>query len=663
MADITQRIVVKVDYDSNLKTGIQEVEQLGKVAKEDVAAFNALQKEINSGINDALKEAGVSMKDFASASQKATQQGAEGFKSLKQQLREARDEATALGSKFGESSKQAVDAQKKVAKLSDELGDFNNRVKALNPDAKFTSLNQVMQGTIVGFQGIIGAAQLFGAENKELNETLMKMQGLLNLTQGINSVLELKDVFANLRAVLGITVVAQESMAAATAAEGVAATEATAANYAFATSLSATGIGAIIVGLGLLVGAWMATKEATDDAAESAANYQRILDKQKIFNDVYSKESKKLQDRQKDSQDYALRMAQAQGASEREILTLKISQVQAQINLNRELQKSAQDQTFADKLNEENRNLIQDLDVLVAQVKHLEVAIRATSVTPLILKENIDQAKKDIQDLIDKQNELNHQIERPKKVFFPNVNEAIGQTSQEKLQAFNAKYLGGITTLATQSAGIFKDQVDSQYQYEEAALQDQLKRKEISQKQYDAKLRALKRKQAEDDKKFAIFNALIAISQAILVANASAAFPANIPAISFASAIGALQLAAIISRPIPKFAKGTLNVQGGLQGQDSVHAMLMPGEAVIPTHINRAYSKTIEAIYKGTVRPSDLNAFVDAQRNGRTGQSMAANMELIRAVRGNGQVGLRNASELAKMIGSEVANNLNIRRR
>lgn len=62
----------------------------------------------------------------------------------------------------------------------------------------------------------------------------------------------------------------------------------------------------------------------------------------------------------------------------------------------------------------------------------------------------------------------------------------------------------------------------------------------------------------------------------------------------------------------PKLAKGDPYVSRGTYpgGTDTIPAMLNEGEAVIPTHRNKAYHPTIEAIYNGTVPAEHLNDFV-----------------------------------------------------
>ena len=59
------------------------------------------------------------------------------------------------------------------------------------------------------------------------------------------------------------------------------------------------------------------------------------------------------------------------------------------------------------------------------------------------------------------------------------------------------------------------------------------------------------------------------------------------------AATGAVKLATIIAQPL---AKGTVSVTGGVEGRDSVPALLMPGEAVIPTAVARRHTALIRAL-------------------------------------------------------------------
>jgi hypothetical protein len=63
--------------------------------------------------------------------------------------------------------------------------------------------------------------------------------------------------------------------------------------------------------------------------------------------------------------------------------------------------------------------------------------------------------------------------------------------------------------------------------------------------------------------------------------------PQGVLAASLAAIQGAIQYGFASSQPLPKFyAKGTDRVTGGIAGKDSVSAMLMPNEAVIPAKEN-----------------------------------------------------------------------------
>jgi hypothetical protein len=81
-------------------------------------------------------------------------------------------------------------------------------------------------------------------------------------------------------------------------------------------------------------------------------------------------------------------------------------------------------------------------------------------------------------------------------------------------------------------------------------------REEI-EKQYTEKSRALKRQQAKEQQKLAIFNILVNTAQAVV-----AALP-NIPLSIAIGAIGALQLGMVASTPLPEFYKGTDNAPEG----------------------------------------------------------------------------------------------------
>jgi len=121
----------------------------------------------------------------------------ETVKTFKQQLKEAKNEAQQLVATFGEFSQEALAGQQKVANLSDQMEDFNDRVKALNPD-KFAKVQTVVSGVANGFQAAQGAMALFGSESQDLQKTLVKVQGAMALAQGLEGIGKVQQQFKTL---------------------------------------------------------------------------------------------------------------------------------------------------------------------------------------------------------------------------------------------------------------------------------------------------------------------------------------------------------------------------------------------------------------------------------------------------------------------------------
>jgi hypothetical protein len=120
----------------------------------------------------------------------------------------------------------------------------------------------------------------------------------------------------------------------------------------------------------------------------------------------------------------------------------------------------------------------------------------------------------------------------------------------------------------------------------------------------------IKRKQAVADKEQAIFNILIGTAQ-----NVVKAFP-NPALIALAAATGAVQVAFVAAKPIPKFNKGTKSVPGVDTGDDSILAMLRPGEGVMPVDKMKEYRPAFEAMYDGRIPADAINSLVLNYKNG-----------------------------------------------
>jgi hypothetical protein len=244
-------------------------------------------------------------------------------KSLKQQLREAQNEVNALSEKFGATSKEAVNAAKKAAELKDAIGDAKALTDAFNPDAKFNALSSSIGGVLNGFQAFEGVMGLVGVEGEALQETMLKVQSAMALSQGLQGALEARDSFKQLGAVVKNAF-----------------SDMTTASKAF----MATGIGLIITGLALVISYWDDIKSAMSGVSG---------EQQKL--NVQSEANVKLQNQKKDALNGQENILKQQGLSEKQILQLKIKQTEQQIKA-LEISINNQEITLKSQIEAEKRN-------------------------------------------------------------------------------------------------------------------------------------------------------------------------------------------------------------------------------------------------------------------------------------------------------------------
>ena len=193
-------------------------------------------------------------------------------------------------------------------------------------DAASTTMSAKLGGAVAGvasaFSAAEGAMALVGVESEDLQATMVKLQAVMALSEGLNGIKESRAAFTMLKT------------AAVDALKGI------------KTGLAATGIGLFVVVLGTIVAYWDEIKAAVSGVSEE----------QKKLNE----DSQKNLDVQKakltaiDSQENILKL---QGKSEREILNIKIAQTNEVINATKQQllnnEKTAIAQIEASKRNKE----------------------------------------------------------------------------------------------------------------------------------------------------------------------------------------------------------------------------------------------------------------------------------------------------------------------
>ncbi len=243
-----------------------------------------------------------------------------------------------------------------------------------------------------------------------------------------------------------------------------------------------------------------------------------------------------------------------------------------------------------------------------------------------IIKAGTDAGLKGAQDVADAQKEI---ADRAVKIL-----ESLSSIASEIGEIFANQSQAQIDSLES-----VREAQQEQFDADSEALQNKLDRDLITQAQFENQSAELKKRRAADEKRidqeqrkikqeaaerqkaFDIFQTIINTARAIVEALPS------VPLSILVGAVGALQLAKIISTPIPKFAKGIEVLKGrGTATSDSIPAMLSAGEGVMPADINKEYRAALSAIYNRKVPASLINNFVRMKLDGMP-QSKGTNIQ------------------------------------
>ena len=245
------------------------------------------------------------------------------FKSMKSEIKELTIAAQQAVMQFGEFSPEAQKAEKALAGARDQMEDFNDRVKAVNPD-KFSKINTVVQGVASGFAAAQGAMALFGNESKDFEKTMIKLQGAMALAQGLEGLGKIEQQFKAIFA--DVVSGAKKAFAAIKAGIG------------------STGIGLILVALGAIVAYWDEIKEAVSGVDS---------EQRKLLADAKAQE--KVEQGKLDTLNAQDNLLKLQGLTEEEILKLKIQQTSAVIT-QLEAQLAAQETMKQSQIDAAQRN-------------------------------------------------------------------------------------------------------------------------------------------------------------------------------------------------------------------------------------------------------------------------------------------------------------------
>jgi hypothetical protein len=161
---------------------------------------------------------------------------------VKKALKEANAELINAQANFGDYSKEAIAAAKRVAELKDKISEARETADLFDPGKKFQVFAGAINAVAGGFSAVQGALGIVGAESEELQKSLLKVQSALALSQGLSAITDSAKDFQRLATVVKTNVVG-----------------------AFSTlrgAIIATGLGALAVVIGLVIANFDKVKQA-----------------------------------------------------------------------------------------------------------------------------------------------------------------------------------------------------------------------------------------------------------------------------------------------------------------------------------------------------------------------------------------------------------------
>jgi len=285
-------------------------------------------------------------------------------KPLKKQLKEATLELQNAREKFGDLSTEAVEAAKKVAGIKDSIEGANEQASLFDPGKRFqalTSAASLAAGAVGAVQGAMG---LFGAESEDVQKALLKVQSAMALSQGLSQLADLGKVTDELKASFKGLIGTTAQKVAATTADTAAVGANAAANVAQATAVTgstlatkaatiglkllrvaliSTGIGALVIGLVMLITNFDKVKAAVlnfiPGLGKMADFFGNIIQKVTDFVGVTSEAGRELDKLSKANEKSVeaisnkIKLLTAQGGKETEIYELKRKQINDELNL------------------------------------------------------------------------------------------------------------------------------------------------------------------------------------------------------------------------------------------------------------------------------------------------------------------------------------------
>jgi hypothetical protein len=449
-------------------------------------------------------------KDIVLRVKSETDQATGQFKNLKQELRSIENELNKMASAGQTGTEAFKKLQQRAGEVKDQVGDTKNAIKALSSDTfKLDAFAQGAQGIAGGFAAAQGAMALFGSENKAVEEAIKRTQGAMALLQGVTAITNIlqKDSAFSLN-----------FLGKAQKANAVATDVGTKATKGFSKALVATGIGALVVGLGLLIANFEDVKKVVmnllkpfdgiiakvrdflsvisfgliDDSATAKTkdNAEKVVDAFNKTKDAMKEAEKTIERR--------IELAKAEGKSTKEIYNLEKQLADLRIKNLQAEQSALKTKEKAGNITEDEKKRLKELVGEIADANNKRLILDANYQKSVAdankkAKEKAEaDAKKEREEKAKKDAEIKKQQEQNAKDFQERTNKEFEDSKKSSDDYYdhliNVAKVNGQSTEELELQKLQNLlQIQKDYGQSTVEIEDQiaLKKKEISDKQLD----------------------------------------------------------------------------------------------------------------------------------------------------------------------------------
>ena len=318
----------------------------------DITTLKDLREEVKKLQKD-LENCAIGSEEFNETLEQLTQtQEAlkKATKSNSKEIEAAEGSYDFLAKKMAELKKvwKATADEVEKSKLGEEISDINTQLKEMdaslgnyqrnvgNYGAAFEGVTMKIDGNTASFERNIettrgaldsfdlleGGLRAIGIEGGIVDKVMSKVDGAMKFTNGLKAIKETAAGLKTMSLATKATTVETEGLAAAQGVNAAATNTATVATNGFKKALIATGIGAIIVAIGTLIAYWddltdliKGSGDEAEIAAKKVANLISVLDK--MDRDI----------------ELSIRIDEANGATEEEILKKRTEGIQQQLKM------------------------------------------------------------------------------------------------------------------------------------------------------------------------------------------------------------------------------------------------------------------------------------------------------------------------------------------